>query len=135
MGTWAEGIYENDTAADHVYGLLDTLIEQILKTVTDPVRMEPDEDDSSILLCNVDLLRVLADHVYREVWATWSIRGALLPDAEEVLSWKAAYLEVWDRGIDGLDPTPDYKTGRRARIVAAFDQLAELSRRQDHGQV
>ena|SRR5581483_6133061 len=135
MSTWAEGVFENDAAADYVYGLLDKMIEQILKTVVDPVKLEPDEDDSRILLCNVDLLGVVAHHVYRQVWSSgsWTIRGPLLPPAEEVLAWKAAYLEVWDRTIDGFDPTPAYKTGHRAQIVAAFDRLAELSHRQDGG--
>jgi hypothetical protein len=133
MGTWAEGVFENDAAADYVYDLLDKMIEQILKTVVDPVKLEPDEDDSALLLCNVDLLGVVADHVYRQVWPTWNIRGPLLPPAEEILAWKAAYLEVWDRTIDGLDPHPAYKTGHRAQIVAAFDRLTELSRRQDGG--
>lgn len=135
MGTWAEGVFENDAAVDHVYDLLDKMIEQILKTVGDPVKLEPDEDDSNILLCNVDLLGVVADHVCRQVWSsgTWDIRGPLLPAAEEILAWKAAYLMVWDRAIDGLDPSPAYKTGRRAQIVAAFDRLAALSRRQDGG--
>jgi hypothetical protein len=133
MGTWAEGVYENDTAADYIYGVIDKMLEQIQQAIDDPVKLEPDEEDSQVLLCNIDLVAMLAAHVYRQVWFTWGIRGPLLPSAEKALEWKAKYLAVWDRTIDGLDPDPEYKTGHRAQIVAAFDRLAELSRQQDEG--
>jgi hypothetical protein len=133
MGTWSEGVYENDVAADYVYGVMDKMLEQIQQATDDPAKLEPDEDDSQILLCNVDLLAVLADHVYRQVWFTWRIRGPLLPAADTILDWKAKYLAAWDKAIDGLDPDPEYKAGHRRQIVATFDRLAELSRRQDEG--
>jgi hypothetical protein len=133
MGTWAEGIYENDTAADYVYGVIDKMLEQIQQAIDDPVKLEPDEDDRQILLCNIDLVAVLAAHVYSQVWFTWSIRGPLLPDAGKVLEWKAKYLAVWHQMIDELDPDPEYKAGHRRQIVATFDRLAELSRQQDAG--
>src|SRR4051812_45344596 len=107
MGTWAEGIFQNDKAADYVYWLIDDLRSKIEATVKIPARLEPDEDDSQILLCNVDLLRLITDHVHRQVWFTWGIRGPMLPDTKTILEWKAKYLSVWDASIDQLDPTPD----------------------------
>lgn len=133
MGTWAEGIYQNDVAADHVYSLLDSLLKQIETTVAEPVRLEPDEDDSQVMLCNIDLLRLISEHVYRQVWFTWGIRGPLLPDADTILDWKNKYLAAWDSGIDGLDPSEGYKVNHRAVIGQAFDRLAETSRLQDLG--
>jgi hypothetical protein len=133
MGTWAEGIYENDVAADHVYDLLDRLVEQIKEAVADPVRLLPDEDDSPILLANVDLLRLISTHVHKQVWFTWGIRGPMLPDADTILAWRSKYLAAWDEAIDGLDPQGDYKRKHRQVIVKTFDRLAEASRRQDQG--
>lgn len=133
MGTWGEGIYQNDMAIDHVYDLLDRLVEEIEQTVADPVRMEPDEDDSRRMLANLDLLFLISEHVYRQVWDTWSIRGPMLPDAGTILDWKAKYLMTWDAGIDGLDPRGEYKRKHRPIIVATFDQLAQASQRQNEG--
>jgi len=133
MGTWAEGIYQNATAIDHVYDLLERLIEEVEQTVADPIRLEPDQDGSRRMLANLDLLRLISEHVYRQVWDTWSIRGPMLPDAKTIMDWKAKYLAAWDAEIDGLDPRGEYKRKHRPIIVATFDQLAQASQRQDDG--
>jgi hypothetical protein len=47
----------------------------------------------------------------------------MLPEAGVVERWKADYLGVWDRAIDGLGPSPAYRAARRATLVRTFDAL------------
>ena len=87
-----------------------------------PSNIEPDEYWGVAVPCNLELLCLLA----KQKWV-----GVELPEAETIAKWKATYLAVWDAKIDELGPKPDYKTKRRAVLVATFDELEALARADD----
>ena len=129
MGTWGHGNFENDTAADHLCELCAPLLDQIRTAVEDKTEMEPDEPTSDWMMANVEILAVLGENIGRtgKDWVGDFAFPFPLPDPDEVDSWKQAYLEVWDGDIDDLEPSPEYKTNRRATIVATFDRLAKAA--------
>ena len=120
MGVWAAGNFENDEAMDYAHELVDGMIEQIESTVASEHGMEPDEPDSFRLMCNVELLWLLGQHV-----------GLALPGSATVEGWKARYLAVWEEFIDGLEPEPGYKADRLSVIAETFERLIELCRGQE----
>jgi hypothetical protein len=129
MGTWGSGNFDSDTAADHLGIVTDALVKEIVASFENPKDLEPDGYGGTVVPCNVELLVVL----YKRRYA-----GVSLPDAATAARWKKAYLEVWDRTIDGLDPTrgrrtprpgaaegfQTWKKERRAAIVRTFNALA-----------
>ncbi len=42
--------------------------------------------------------------------------------------WKKTYMAVWERTIDGLEPSPAFKEERRSVLNRTFDQLAAARR-------
>ncbi|MER7007899.1 DUF4259 domain-containing protein [Dactylosporangium sp. NPDC000555] len=120
MGTWESGNFDSDTAADHLSILTARLVREVEDAMAgDPVELEPDEYWGVAVPCNLEILYVLAS----QAWV-----GVVLPEVETVESWRATYLAVWDASIDGLEPTPEHKTQRRAVLERTFDQLAEAIR-------
>ena len=49
------------------------------------------------------------------------------PPAALVRQWREKYLEVFDRDIDGLKPSPEFKAGRRKAIEKTFRWLESLA--------
>lgn len=118
MGTWGSGNFDSDTAADHLSEITGRLTEEVEAAMAgDPVEIEPDEYWGVAVPCNLEILYLLAqqEHV-----------GIVLPPAASVIEWKARFLDVWERTIDGLGPKEAYKDERRAVLTRTFDQLAEL---------
>jgi hypothetical protein len=123
MGTWGSGNFDSDTAADHLSEVMEGLIEDVTQEMAKgPSNIEPDEYWGVAVPCNLELLCLLA----KQKWV-----GVELPEAETIAKWKATYLAVWDAKIDELGPKPDYKTKRRAVLVATFDELEALARADD----
>ncbi|WP_436772353.1 DUF4259 domain-containing protein [Yinghuangia sp. YIM S09857] len=117
MGTWGSGNFDSDTAADHLAEVMDRLITEVAEAMAgDPVGIEPDEYWGVAVPCNLELLELLAaqGHV-----------GTQLPEAAVVAEWKTAFMAVWERTIDGLGPSAEYKDERRAVLAGTFDRLAE----------
>ncbi|RZT77821.1 uncharacterized protein DUF4259 [Micromonospora violae] len=120
MGSWGNGNFDNDTAADHLGILTDRLIAEVAEAMSgDPVEIEPDEYWGVAVPCNLELLHLIAQQNYV---------GANLPDPDTIADWRTKFLTVWEGAIDDLEPTPDHKEQRRAYLVRTFDQLAELAK-------
>src|ERR1700755_1332195 len=115
MGTWAADNFANDEALDYAHELVDKMIRQVTKTIASKHGMEPDEPDSAVLMCNIDLMWLVGKHARLS-----------MPEAETIREWKAKYLAVWDRVIDDLNPKPRYKTERRGVISKSVHQLIWL---------
>jgi hypothetical protein len=133
MGAWGNGSFENDGALDHVYGMLSEIAERVDKAVAKlPRRKNPNFD---ALMADVELLGVIARHVFKPASFTWIVRGQLLPDHFEVRAWKAVVLRVWDREWSQVDDAKQLEELAECRkaMAATFDSLARLSRRQIFG--
>ena len=120
MGVWAAGNFANDEALDYAHELVDRMIEQIEETIGSEHGLEPDEPDSARLMCNIELMWLIGQHV-----------GLSMPEAKMVEGWKAKYLATWDGYIDGLQPKAGFKVERRAVIVESFDRLAAFCKGQE----
>ncbi|MFE1167591.1 DUF4259 domain-containing protein [Nocardiopsis sp. NPDC058789] len=119
MGTWGSGNLDNDTAADHLSGVVERLVGEVAAVMAgDPVEWEADEYWGDAVPCHLELLYVLAREGYS---------GGRLPAPEVVLGWRRDYMAAWERSIDGLEPSPRFREERRAVLLRTFDQLAELS--------
>ncbi|MCX4448762.1 DUF4259 domain-containing protein [Streptomyces sp. NPDC087866] len=119
MGTWGAGNFDSDTAADHLSGLVDRLVGRVTEAMAgDPVGIEPDEYDGVAVPCDLELLLLL----HERGWV-----GVTLPAPEVVRQWRDAYMAVWERSIDGLEPADGFKDERRAVLRGTFDRLAEAA--------
>ncbi|MFB7907693.1 DUF4259 domain-containing protein [Kitasatospora sp. NPDC056076] len=118
MGTWGSGNFESDTALDHLSSVVDGLVTEIAEALDgDPVEIEPDEYWGVAVPCNLELLHTLAV-------AGYAFEG--LPEAGVVEDWKRTFLAVWERTVDGLEPSPEFKEERRTVLNRTFDQLADV---------
>ncbi|MFD4996613.1 DUF4259 domain-containing protein [Streptomyces buecherae] len=119
MGTWGSGNFENDTSADHLSEVIDRLVGEVADAMAgDPVELEPDEYRGNTVPCDLELLYVLTRAGY----------GARrLPAPEVIEGWKDHFIAVWERTIDGLDPSAGFTERRRAVLVRTFDQLAGVA--------
>ncbi|MFI7278100.1 DUF4259 domain-containing protein [Streptomyces sp. NPDC049879] len=119
MGTWDSGNFDNDTAAEHLAMVIGRLVDEIVAAMAgDPVGIEPDEYGGVVVPCNAELLTVLARAGYG---------AGALPGRAVVEEWRRRFVEVWERTIDGLEPTPEYRAKRRAILDRTFDGLAEVA--------
>ena len=114
MGTWGPGNLENDDALDE----LGTLITELLGRARSSTSREPDEYDHTTLFVELEIALALDAHGLLD--------GSELPKTREVQALAQDYLAAWDRHIDALAPKPDFKTKRRAVIVATFDRFANV---------
>lgn len=121
MGTWGSGNFESDTALDHRSVVVDRLVTEVAEAMAgDPVELEPDEYWGVAVPCNLELLHVLAQAGYA---------GGDLPEAEVIEEWKKTFMAVWERTIDGLEPSPIFTEERRSALNRTFDQLADAAAR------
>ena len=119
MGTWDSGNFDNDTAADHLYDIIDGLIKDIREAMESPVELEADEYWGNAVPCNVELLTLIGKQHYA---------GFHLPNSEEIVKWKETFMNAWLGSIDGLEPKEDYKNERIKILNETFDGLIELSK-------
>lgn len=117
MGTWDSGNFDNDYAADHLSIVTGRLITEIEEAFKDESEIEPDEYWGVAVPCHLELLLVIHKQEYV---------GSLLPSLEQLTTWKKVYMDVWDRCIDGLEPTPEHKKKRRMILLNTFDNLIEI---------
>ncbi|MFF2660017.1 DUF4259 domain-containing protein [Kitasatospora sp. NPDC058032] len=117
MGTWGSGNFESDTALDHLSLVIDRLVDEVAQAMAgDPVELEPDEYWGVAVPCNLELLFSLARAGHG---------AGDLPEARVIMQWKTTFMAVWERSIDGLEPSPGFKEARRSVLNRTFDQLAE----------
>lgn len=122
MGTWGPGNFDSDTAADLVSTLASKLVHDIETAMQgDPVGLEPDEWDGTTVPCNVELLTLIA----KQGWV-----GVVLPAPEVVAGWRTTFVSVWDASVDGLKPSPEWKTQRREVLLTTFAELEASSARE-----
>ena len=120
MGAWSFGNFDNDDGADHICEIGQQLIEQIEKIIEDDLKLEPDEPESAIVLCNMEILCCLVDGIKtRDIF----LPIGQLPEWNTVKQWKAKYLAIWDSCISGLEPAEEYKQLRRQVISETFDRF------------
>ncbi|MEX8193759.1 DUF4259 domain-containing protein [Comamonas guangdongensis] len=117
MGTWSHGNFDNDTALDWLDDITGQLLDEIAEAMESPACLEADEPDADLVPCRIELLCAMAEKGMPPQW----------PDVETLAEWKRIYLEVWDSSIDELEPSEDYKQGRRATLVATFDRMLALA--------
>lgn len=120
MGTWGSDVYENDTSADYLGKIIDKLINNIRVQIRYQLRMDAGYAESQLLICDIDLLALICEHR--------SIAIPYLPELKDIERWKRVYMDIWDSTVDEIEPTPDYKTGRRKVLVQTFDRLIALAK-------
>jgi hypothetical protein len=132
MGTWGGGVFQGDSALDHLEALCEPMLDRIEKTLGSTARMRKDLEKET-LLCDIDLLTAISEHVSknnRGVFRLGWVYPVVLPEPKEIEGWKAQYLEIWEANVDEYGPTPGYKRTRRKVIVEVFDRFAALARKQ-----
>jgi hypothetical protein len=92
MSSWGVGNFESDSALAHVYRMLISIAERVEKTVSKLPRQK--HFDLVPLLADIELLGVIARHVYKPASMTWVIRGQLLPDHLEIRKSKALHFLI-----------------------------------------
>lgn len=116
MGTWGSGNFDSDPAHEHLTMIVDRLVDEVAEVMAadDPVQLEPDEHWGVAIPCNLELVCALYDAGYV---------ADSMPAAEVVEGWKETFVGVWERTIDGLGPSEEWKRERRAILVATFDRM------------
>ena len=119
MGVWDSGNFDNDTAADHLYDIVEGLIKDIRDAVVNPLELEADEYWGSAMPCNIELLTLIGSQHYS---------GFHYPDSEEAIKWKEVFMSAWLGSIDGLEPEESYKEERIKILNETFDKFIALSK-------
>lgn len=114
METWSSGHFDNDIAVDYLGEITGKLCSTIDETMSERPRLEPDEDESVLVPCKIELLNTF-------VRAGWE--GVSLPTSQTAARWKITYMNMWDAHIDDLDPDEQYKAERREALLGTFDEL------------
>jgi len=82
----------------------------------DEARLQLAEDGETLFMPSVELLAMLCERYHAEP-----------PRPSLVRQWHERYLEVYDRGIDRLKLSAEFKAGRRKLIEKTFRWLESLS--------
>ena len=107
MGTWDTGNFNNDAALD----LVANVVLKLREEMTPPGEVE----DIMLIMGAVETYLVLVKHC-----------GANPPERAELESLRDEVLRVYDAEIDDLEPTPEFKKGRRRVIAGTFRKFLKL---------
>ena len=90
MGSWGPGNFDNDCACDHLYGIVQPLIERVRKTVSNPLDMELDEPTSMVMMCDLEILALIAEKLtHRKKNVITELNYAnFLPAKAEIEHWE-----------------------------------------------
>ncbi len=113
---WDVGNFDNDGAMDFLSMQTMQLTATITAVASDEARLELDEDGETLFMPSVELLALLCERYNAEP-----------PRPAVVRQWHEKYLEVYDRGVDGLKPSPEFKVGRRKAVEKTFRWLESLA--------
>jgi hypothetical protein len=116
MATFSEENFGNDGAMDYLAMLTARLVATITEILSNPDRLELDEDGESMFMPSVEVLALLCERY-----------NAQPPKPATVQKWHTKYLQVYDRDIDGLEPTAEFKAGRRKVIENTFRWLESVA--------
>jgi hypothetical protein len=134
MGAWGDGAFECDGGLDEAFALLGHLslkVEHIARgTEGDRSSLMHDAQE---LAANVELLRLVAEVVYRPAMFV-PIRGMPLPDPEVIDGWRGEFLSRCARlAPEQFEVAPAELERFAQELAAPLSRLAELSRRQAEG--
>jgi hypothetical protein len=113
---WDVGNFDNDGAMDYLSMQTMQLTATITAVSSDESRLELDEDGETLFMPSVELLALLCERYNAEP-----------PRPSLVRQWHEKYLDLFDRRIDDLKPSPEFKTGRRKAIEKTFRWLESLA--------
>lgn len=116
MATFAEHNFGNDGALEYLALLTAKLVATITEIMTDPERLELDEDGESMLMPNVEILALLCERY-----------NAMPPKPAKVRQWSKKYLQKYDDGIDSVSSDAHFQTARRKVIENTFRWLESVS--------
>jgi hypothetical protein len=117
MGTWGEGVFDNDAACDFRSDIKEMEPEEAKQELLREIRGFGDDydvEDIDLLLAGVAMLT--------ERLAAGGEKASKLLDAAKL---KKQCLKIFDRDFDQLQPAEGHKEGRRKVIVDTFDALAK----------
>lgn len=113
---WGVNNFDNDGAMDYLSMQTMQLTATIKAVLADETRAELDEDGETLLMPSVELLALLCERYNAEP-----------PRPSLVRQWCDDYLAVYDRTIDGITPSPEFKKDRRKAIENTFHWLTGLA--------
>jgi len=114
MGAWGAGNFQDDTALDWLrLSVRQPIVEEIQSWLK-----KHDEGNGPAIIAAVEVLALLCERLPAEP-----------PRPEEVTAWQRSYLRGWNRYIDGLEPTPEYKAKKLEVIKTTFEKLLALSKK------
>jgi hypothetical protein len=113
---WGVGNFDNDAAVDYLSMLTMQLTATITAVAADDERLALDEDGETMLMPSVEVLALLCERYNAEP-----------PKPAAVQQWREKYLAVYDRQIDTLNPSAEFRVGRRRAIEQTFRWLAGLA--------
>lgn len=112
MGTWAAGVYGNDSALDWVGDLVDGIQKAVRSKIANF-----DENDGDWLLAAVDTMYIVCKNA-----------GGTAPNLIEVLQWRKSYCLSWDMYNQERDVGKEYIAAQCKIIDETFARLAALSK-------
>jgi hypothetical protein len=112
MAAFSEDNFGNDGAVAYLSVLTARLMGAISEILASPDRLELDEDGESMFMPSVEILALLCERY-----------NAPPPKPATVKQWHGRYLQVYDKGIDALKPTKEFKVARRKVIENTFRWL------------
>lgn len=128
MGTWGPGNLENDYVGDELGDRTHKLMESLLERARNKLSRDEGEYEHTALIVDFEILFALD--------ANGLLYCNNLPAVEDVEQLKRDFIREWDVHIEGYDPKPEYKQGRRQVILRTFDRLKKIcSRRAKEQQV
>ncbi|HVS35480.1 MAG TPA: DUF4259 domain-containing protein [Gemmataceae bacterium] len=113
---WGEGNFDNDGAKDFLSMQTMQLTATITAVAGDASRLKLNEDGETLFMPSVELLALLCERYNAEP-----------PRPAVVRQWRDKYLQVYDRGIDRLKTSAEFKAGRRKAIEKTFRWLESLA--------
>jgi len=116
MAAFSDENFGNDGAMDYLAMLTARLLATITEILTNPDRLEPDEDGESMFMPSVEVLALLCERY-----------GAAPPRPATIKQWHARYLQAFDKGFDRMEGTDDFKAARRKVIENTFRWMESLS--------
>ncbi len=116
MAAFSDENFGNDGAMDYLAMLTARLLATITEILSNPDRLEPDEDGESMFMPSVEVLALLCERY-----------GAAPPKPATVKQWHVRYIQAFDQGYDRLEGSKEFKVARRKVIENTFRWMESLS--------
>jgi hypothetical protein len=116
MAAFSEENFGNDGAMDYLSMITARLLATITEILSSSDRLDPDEDGESMFMPSVEVLALLCERY-----------DAAPPRTATVKQWHTRYLQAFDKGVDRLEGTKEFKAARRKVIENTFRWMESLS--------